>query len=56
LACPTTVTEKLAPGMLLDWGNDLHYLTLFSHYSSNCNPPTVVRIDDIEIRIGQTWL
>jgi hypothetical protein len=43
-----TVTE--------DWGDDLRYLTLQSHPSTNCDPPTVVRIDDIEIRLGQTYL
>jgi hypothetical protein len=39
-----------------DWGDNLRILRLRSHYSSNCDPSTVVKIDNIEIRLGQTHL
>lgn len=39
-----------------DWGDNLRIFTLKSHYSSNCDPSTVVKIDNIEIRLGQTHL
>ena len=39
-----------------DFGLDLQILDFYTTYSSNCDPPTVVRIDDIVIRQGTTEL
>jgi hypothetical protein len=39
-----------------DFGLDLQILELYTTYSSNCDPPTTVLIDNIEIREGTTSL
>ena len=39
-----------------DFGDNFGFLKLRDHYSSNCNPGTIVEIDNIEIRLGETSL